>query len=77
VERSTPLALEMFICSEYLHIPHYEFKKFPWEEKMKWYVYVQEKGKREEKRQEEQDRKMKEAKAKDNKDAPASPGLKN
>ncbi len=76
IEKTTSLAVEMFICSEYLHITHLEFEKLPWEEKIKWYILVQEKGKREEKKQEEADRKSKERKTENNKDAPQSPGLK-
>ena len=41
--------LEMSICSEYLHIPHCEFKKLPREEKIKWIVFADERAKRQQK----------------------------
>ena len=64
----------MFICSEYLHIPHCEFKKLPRYEKMKWYIYVEEKSKDQEKRTKEQETKRKLEEMKRNADP--SPGLK-
>jgi len=77
IEKLSLLSMEMFICSEYLHISHNEFDKFPREEKFKWYIYVQEKGKYEEKKQKDYDRKRKEKEAEGRgRDAPKSPGLK-
>jgi hypothetical protein len=38
-ERLTPLNMEMRICANYLHIPHYKFKRLPFEEKMKWIYF--------------------------------------
>ncbi|GAF89919.1 unnamed protein product [marine sediment metagenome] len=63
----------MFICSEYLHMPHCEFKKLSRYEKMKWYIFVEEKSK-------DQERRDKEAKVKREMDdmkrnATPSPGL--
>ena len=40
-KRTTPLALEMSICSEWLHITHEEFTRLPHEEKIKWYAFAE------------------------------------
>jgi hypothetical protein len=73
-KKTTFLGLEMFICSEYLHIPHCEFKKLPRHERLLWYIYVEEKGKEQEKRDKEMSTKRKMDEMKRNADP--SPGLK-
>ena len=60
-ERSTFLFLEMIICSEHLHMTHAEFRKLPWSEKMKWYIFMDEKSKRMEKERKEMETKQKQA----------------
>jgi len=55
-------------------MPHCEFKKLPREEKMKWYIFVEEKGKDHQTKMKEMEtkRKMDEMK----KNSLPSPGLK-
>ncbi len=47
-DKVTSLYADMFICSEYLHCTHEEFKRKPYKEKCKWYAFVEMKGRREE-----------------------------
>jgi len=43
----THLETEMFICSEYLHCTHTEFEKLPRTEKLKWFLFLEMKSRRE------------------------------
>ena len=40
-KRTSALALEMSICSEWLHITHGEFERLPHTEKLKWYAFAE------------------------------------
>jgi hypothetical protein len=39
----------MYICAEYLKMPHYKFKEMPLPEQLKWLIYVEEEAKQKKK----------------------------
>jgi len=63
----------MFICAEYLHMPHCEFKKLSHEEQLKWIIWADEDAKSKDRQYKEMKAKSDMAKAKAS--APKSPGV--
>jgi hypothetical protein len=48
----------MYICAEYLKMPHIEFKKLPLSEQLKWLIYVEEEGKDRKRQNEKRDEQL-------------------